>query len=328
MLSRHYLRAKALQTVYGCCIAQDYDPHVAVLQFERRINRLNILGIYQLSLLPEFVRTVERVNEEVKHKFNPTEAELNPPLRLVENRLIAKLRDNYEFRKQCEKLVINWDVHSADFHAFYTTIRSAKNYNDYLKEPDSFAIDKKITTTLFCDLINNPAMHQYIVDRDITWEDDYDQIAQYNYMMLKAMDEDFDAAGHLPLMNDPASEKDLEAFDFAKVLVRQSLKDREMHEEVIRKHLSGWDFDRVATMDVMIISLAITEFTACPSIPVNVTMNEYVELAKEFSSDKSKLFVNGILDKICTSLKMTGKVNKEGRGMGFDYDQDTEEQPS
>lgn len=317
MLSRHYLRSKALQAIYGSYVAQENDPHEAAIRFDRRINRLNILGIYQLSLLPELLRTAERVDEGVKHKFNPTEAELNPSTRLVDNQLVARLRDNYEFRKQCEKLVINWDVHAGDFHTFYNAVKSSEVYADLLNTECTFQEDKKIALSLFCDLINDAAIRQLILDRDVTWEDDYDQIAQYNYMTLKEMDESFDASTHLPLMNDPDSEKDVEAFDFAKLLVRKSLTDRDEHQDIIRKHLSGWELERVAVMDIMIISMAITEFTCCPSIPVNVTMNEYVELTKEYSADKSKLFVNGILDKICYDLKQEGKVNKIGRGIDF-----------
>jgi N utilization substance protein B len=318
MLSRHYLRAKALQNIYGCHIAQDTDPHEAAIQFDHRINRLNILGIYQLSLLTELVKTAERVDEEVKHKFAPTEEELKPSTRLVANQLITHLRDNYDFRKWCDKLVLNWDIHSADFHAFYNTVKSSEVYRECLAEPENFQQDKKVALMLFCDIINNTAIRQLILDRDITWEDDYDQIAQYNYLMLKELNETFDASAHLPLMNDPDNEKDKDAFEFAKLLVRQTLTDITANEEIIRSHLSsGWEFDRVATMDVMIINMAITEFTCCPSIPISVTIDEYVELTKEYSTDKSKIFINGILDKICTDLKMSGRVNKVGRGIDF-----------
>ncbi len=315
MLSRHYLRAKALQTIYGWYVSQGQDPHAAVNAFEHRINRLNVLAIYQLSLLPEFVRTAIRVNEEVKNKFNPSYEELHPSPRFVNNQLIAKLDENYDFRKICEKLVINWDIHSADLHQFYTQVRNAEEYKKLIDGESTFVSDKKLALALFCDLLNDTVLRQRILDRDITWEDDFDQIAQYNYLMLKEMSEDWDAASHLPLMNDGSSEKDLEAFDFAKLLVRKTLMDMSDNSALVEKYLARWDLNRVAVMDLIIINMAITELTSCPTIPVSVTMNEYVELTREYSTEKSKLFVNGILDKICTELKREGLVQKVGRGL-------------
>ncbi len=318
MLSRHFLRAKALQCIYGWYVSQGQDPHAAVNAFEHRINRLNVLAIYQLSLLPEFVRTAERVNEEVKRKFNPSFEELNPSPRFVNNQLIAKLDENYDFRKICEKLVVDWALYSADLHQFYTQVRDAVSYKKLIDGESTFDGDKKLTLALFCDLMNDEVLRQRILDRDITWEDDFDQIAQYNYMMLKEISEEWDAATHLPLMNDGASEKDNEAFDFAKLLVRRTLSDMPKNNELIEKHLARWDLSRVAVMDLIIINMAITELVACPSIPVTVTMNEYVELSREYSTEKSKLFVNGILDKICTELRRGDAIHKVGRGVEFD----------
>ncbi len=325
MLSRHYLRAKALQTIYGWYVSQGQDPHAAVNAFERRVNRLNVLAIYQLSLLPEFVRTAERVNEEVKQKFNPSFQELNPSPRFVNNQLIAKLDENYDFRKICDKLHVDWALYSADLHQFYTQVRDAEEYKSLISGESTFAGDKRLALSLFCDLINDSVLRQRIIDRDSTWEDDYDQIAQYNYLMLKEMDEEWNAATHFPLMNDDFSEKDLEAFDFAKLLVRKTLTDISSNADLIEKYLARWDLNRVAVMDLIIINMAITELVACPSIPISVTMNEYVELTREYSADKSKLFVNGILDRICTELKREGLINKVGRGMECLFDENENE---
>ncbi len=265
--------------------------------------------------MPEFDHTADRVNEEVKNKFNPSYEELHPSPRFVNIQLIAKLDENYDFRKICEKLVVNWDIHSADLHQFYTQVRDAAEYKKLIEGEATFESDKKLAMALFCDLINDSVLRQRILDRDITWEDDYNQIAQYNYLMLKEMSEDWDAATHLPLMNDDMSEKDLDAFDFAKLLVRKTLNDMSDNAALVEKYLDRWDLSRVAVMDLVIINMAITELVACPSIPISVTKNEYVELSHEYSTSKSKLFVNGILDKICTELKREGAIHKVGRGV-------------
>jgi N utilization substance protein B len=122
-----------------------------------------------------------------------------------------------------------------------------------------------------------------------------------------------------PLVYDSRNEKDENAYSFARNLAVETFKHIDDVEPMIRKHLQNWDFDRVALMDILLINMAVTEFTSCPSIPERVTVDEYIELSKEFSTEKSKLFINGILDKILIELRVAGRINKDERGL---YDPD------
>ena len=135
-------------------------------------------------------------------------------------------------------------------------------------------------------------------------------------MMLKTLDEQtFDEAMQWPLMYDKRVEKDEADMEFARQLLRETLLHREEADEMIKARLQGWEFERVALMDVLLINMGIAEFVTFPSIPERVTVDEYIELSKEFSSERSKLFINGILDKLVLELRSQGKIKKSGRGL-------------
>jgi N utilization substance protein B len=135
-------------------------------------------------------------------------------------------------------------------------------------------------------------------------------------MMLKTLGEDnFDEAMRWPVMYDKRVEKDEADMDFARQLLRNTIATREESEELTKNHLQGWEFDRVSKMDILLINMAVAEFTSCPSIPEKVTVDEYIELSKEFSSERSKLFINGILDKLVAELRSKGRIQKSGRGL-------------
>ena len=135
-------------------------------------------------------------------------------------------------------------------------------------------------------------------------------------MMLKTLNEDnFDEAMIWPVMYDKREEKDEADMNFARQLLRDTVATREEAEDLIKSHLQGWEFERVSKMDILLINMAVAEFTSCPSIPEKVTVDEYIELSKEFSSERSRLFINGILDKIVVELRSKGRINKSGRGL-------------
>ena len=169
---------------------------------------------------------------------------------------------------------------------------------------------------LFRFLMNREAVVTAMGERSLLWEDDFEQIAQYNFMMLKTLDEQtFDEAMQWPVMYDKRVEKDEADMEFARLLLRETMLHRSEGDEMIKARLQGWEFERVALMDVLLINMAIAELTACPSIPEKVTVDEYIELSKEFSSERSKLFINGILDKLVLELRSQGRIKKSGRGL-------------
>lgn len=316
MLSRHFLRTKVLQSIYAVQ-ADPADLAVVEKNFKHNILRLNDLGTAQLSALVHLVETARVMVEEAQHKFMPTDAERNPNLRLVNNRFILRLADNFDFRHHCDNARINWGGVEADeiFRKAYLGLTKLGIYNEYLESPDDFAQDQQFALKMFKYLMNDELFCESLYRQSLLWEDDFDQIAQYNFMFLKALDESFDESSVVALMHDARNPKDVEAFEFARQLLLSSMRHRSESEALVRKYLKGWDYERVAGMDLLLLNMALAELTEFPSIPERVTVDEYVELSKEFSTERSRLFINGILDKLILELRSEGRIKKSGRGL-------------
>lgn len=315
MLSRHYLRCKVLQTVY-CGRYEETDPISLSKMFEYHIGRLNELGVLQVSLLPVLADVAGRMLEESKSKFLPTDEDRNPSSRLVGNEFIRRMADNFELKKHIDNWCGCWQTHENLVREAFLDLRQRDEYKAYLEMESSFEADKDFAILIFRYLMNREALTAVIGERSLLWEDDFYQIAQYNFMMLKTLTADeFDEAMPWPLMYDRRREKDEEDMNFARQLLRDTLACRDDAEQLTRRYLQGWEFERVSPMDTLLINMAVAELTCCPSIPERVTIDEYIELSKEFSSDRSRLFINGILDKMVLELRSQGKINKSGRGL-------------
>jgi len=316
MLSRHFLRSKVLQSVYAS-LADPVDLAVAEKNFKHNIYRLNDLGTYQLSALVHFAEVAGVMIDEAQHKYLPTESERNPNRRLPNNAFLLKMAENYDYRHHCKESNVNWGGVDYDelFRQAYVALVKLPEYTEYLSSEESFAEDQQFAIKLFKFLMNHEPLRDNLVSKSLLWEDDFDQIAQYNFMMLKTLNEELDESTLIPLMHDDRLEKDVEAYEFSRQLLLATLRHTDEVENMIRSHLKGWEFERVAHMDVLLLNMAVAELTSFPSIPERVTVDEYIELSKEFSTERSKLFINGILDKFIIELRSAGRINKTGRGL-------------
>ena len=316
MLSRHFLRSKVLQAVYAGHYEED-DAITVSKAFEYHVAKLNELGVLQVALLPRFVEEGLKMLEEGKKKFRPTAEDRNPSMKMGDNEFVRCMTDNFELKKYLERWDGCWETHEELIREAFLDFRKTEEYRCYVAEEGStFDEDKDFAITLFRYLMNREALRAVVVERSLLWEDDFDQIAQYNFMMLKTLGKDgFDEAMMWPVMYDKRVEKDEADMNFARQLLRDTMSTREEAEELIKGHLQGWEFERVSKMDILLINMAVAEFTGCPSIPEKVTVDEYIELSKEFSSERSRLFINGILDKLVSELRSKGRINKSGRGL-------------
>lgn len=319
MLSRHFLRSKVLQAIYAGRYEEKNTAEVAKL-FEYHIQKLNELGVLQVALLPRFVEVAGEVMEEGKKKFRPTEEDRNPSLRMLDNQFIRRMADNFELKKAMESWCGCWETHEDLIREAFLEFRKTKEYREYVSEGDKetgdketsrFEEDKAFAILLFRYLMNRESLRVVVGERSLLWEDDFDQIAQYNFMMMKTLEESsFDEAAVWPVMYDKREEKDEADMEFARDLLKNTMDTREESEELVKSHLQGWEFERVSRMDVLLINMAVAELTGCPTIPEKVTVDEYIELSKEFSSERSRLFINGILDKLIAELRSKGRINK------------------
>lgn len=320
MLSRHFLRCKVLQELYAAQI-DEREPEDTVRDFDSHMQKINELGVLQVALMTKTVEVAEAVLAEGRKKYRPTEEDKQPNPKYIQNRFFTQLIDNFELKQLIEKWGGCWTVHEDLVREAFLELRHTKHYGDYLSKPEStFEEDKEFAIGVFRWLMNRDALVETMAERSLLWEDDFDQIAQYNFMMLKTLSEqNFDAAMHWPLMYDASNEKSQADMAFARDLLRQSIALRSESDELLKERLRGWEFDRVATIDVLLVNMAVAELTTCPSIPEKVTIDEYIELSKEFSSERSKLFINGILDKLVLILRSRGRIQKSGRGLLNEY---------
>ncbi|MBR4505411.1 MAG: transcription antitermination factor NusB [Bacteroidales bacterium] len=316
MLSRHFLRCKVLQALYASQMEEN-GVVSAMKNFDYHVNRLNELGVLQVSLLPKMLEVGEMVIEEGKKKFRPTDAEKKPNRKFLGNEFLRRMADNFELKQYMDKWGGCWELHSELLREAFIEFRKSDTYCQYLSHADTdFEQDKELAIILFRFLMNREAIVAVISERSLLWEDDFEQIAQYNFMMLKTLDADtMDEAMQWPVMYDRRNEKDEADFQFARQLLRETLEHREEGDELIKSRLQGWEFERVALMDILLVNMAIAELTSCPSIPEKVTIDEYIEMSKEFSSERSRLFINGILDKLVLELRKQGRIKKTGRGL-------------
>lgn len=316
MLSRHFLRMKVLQEVYAYYCNEKASVLSAEDSLRHNVARLNDLGNTQIGMMLEFVSVGERMLEEGTQKFIATETDKNPDRRIAKNEFVRRIADNYDYRKQSESIKTLWEDEQPKFRKAFAAFKESEPYRKYLDSSEGYAADKELAIALFRFLMNDEGLRSTIVERSLLWEDDFDQVAQYEFMMLKTLEETtFNEASIWPKVYDERSEGEKEAMDFAVMLLRQTLKNADESNELIRTHLKGWDFERVAQMDIYLLDMAIAELRFCPSIPIRVTVDEYIELSKEFSTDRSKLFINGLLDKLILELRSEGKIEKTGRGL-------------
>ncbi len=316
MLSRHFLRSKVLQSLYAYVIAGTNDLSVIEKNFIHNIERLNDLSITQISTILQFSDFAQRSIEEGMKKFVPSEEDTNPNMRFVKNSFILQLKDNYELKKHCNQLKINWSNYSNIFRTLFNSYKTSPRYQKYMQqEIVDFESDKEITLDLFKHIVNYEPLVDVFIERNLFWGDDFYQIAQYTYNILKGLTSDFNPSSHFPMVYDEREVQEIEDHDFACTLLKKTILSFDENTNIIKNNLKQWEYERVAVMDIILLKMAITELIHFQSIPEKVSINEYVELSKEYSTSKSKLFINGILDKIHNELRSQGKIKKSGRGL-------------
>lgn len=316
MLSRHFLRSKVLQTLYSYSVSGNNNLGVVEKNFQTVVDSFNRLEINQINALVHLMDFAAASIEEARRKYLPTEADLNPSMRFVENRFINQIKNNIDFQKWCIDLKINLSTEDNVFHSLYSTLRESDKYKDYISaENVDYEADKRFALDVFKLIVNNEALIDYFNEAAIYWESDFIQNAQFTYALLKNIDESWQKDDKLPLVYDKTVQKEADDVDFARKLLTSTILSWEEFVPTITANLNHWDFDRVPVIDIILIKMAMSEFINFPSIPEPVTIDEYIELSKEFSTDRSKLFINGILDRISIELRSKGKIQKSGRGL-------------
>jgi len=313
MLNRRHLRIKILQTLYAFHQAKDQSLAKAEKELMYNIQKMYEMYLFLMLVMNEFSEIAARKIEDNKKKRLPTAEDLNPNMRFVENKLLKQLSENKELNAASEKQKVNWMGQGELLRKFYKMLTDTPEYRAYMDAPEgSYEADKEVVVRLFKrHLINYPDLHEFFEERSIYWVDDLDLVASMTIKTFKSFEEKSDEFHELlPLWKEPEDE-----MPFVKTLFRQALLQSAEHEALIKKHTDNWEIDRIAMMDVILMKMALTEAREFSQIPVKVTLNEYIEIAKYYSTPKSSNFINGVLDKVFEEMKTDGKIKKLGRGL-------------
>ncbi len=320
MLSRRHLRVKVLQALYAFFQSEGDDIAKGEKLLVTSTDKLYELYIHQLSFLVRFVDYSRNRIEEAKRKFYPTEEDLNPNTRLIDNKFIIQIDENKDFNRWRNRLKINWADEENMFHKLFQEVKSGADYNEMISRPYSgYKDDKDLISLLVTNYIPDfELLRMYFEDRSIFWSDEDFDISIY--MLIKTLQlykESWGAEHPLPSLFKTEDDDNTEDDDrqYMLKLFRYAILRSEETGKLIEEQAENWELERIALMDIIIMKMALTELMVFPSIPIKVTINEYIEISKSYSSMKSKLFINGILDKLVIKLKREEKIVKMGRGL-------------
>ncbi len=318
MLTRRHIRIKVLQALYAYTQADNDNPIIGEKQLLNHFGKVYELFIYQMSLLVEIKNFAEERMIEAKKKFYPTKEELTPNEKFINNALLVQFSKNKDLEKKADALHINWNIETELVRKLFNQTRESEIYKKYLLNTNTnYKADKHVIERLFEEvIIENQNLQYYFEDLNLNWTDDYFLVAQLVLITMSSYKVSWDEAKPLPpLFKDEFDEDGGQDMIFGKELFKKTIYNSEAFLDIIKPKIVNWEIDRVALMDIIILKMALVELTEMPSIPIKVTMNEYIEISKYFSTPKSKIFINGILDNLIVDLKTSGKIKKTGRGL-------------
>lgn len=284
-----------------------------VAQFEKELfkslDKIHDLYFHILALLLDLHHTALIMVDENKNKLRPNEHDLNPNLKFVENSLLVSLSENKELKEALAKRKINWQNDVDVVRRLFNDIRAGEEYKNYLAQQSTGVQEDRdyIISLITNNLSENEVLLSLFEEKNIHWADD--AFVAFNSVIRNL--EEFNGTFKLQaLLKD---EKD--DLDFMSLLFNKTILYHQQFEELIDKHTQNWELERIANMDRLLMEMALAEILYIPSVPVKASLNEYIDISKEYSTPNSKTFVNGVLDKIIAELKRDNKINKTGRGL-------------
>ncbi len=316
MLYRRHLRIKVLQSLYSWYTGGQDELPKAERELLNGIDRLYELFISQLSFVLQVKEFAEARIEQNKKKFYPTEEDLNPNMKFVNNAVLKLLDKNRSFHRLEESYKIKWVEEEEMIRKFYAALRETKFYKKYMSsDTSSFDEDKKFLIQMTDQLLSEfELLKFYYEEKSIYFVDGYDLVLLLLIKFFETSSPGFTENTPLPGLYKEYKEKN-EDIDFVKKLFRKTVLADEENTEIIMAKTKNWEYDRIPLMDIILLKMAIVELQEMETIPLKVTLNEYIELAKYFSTANSKIFVNGVLDKLIGEFKAEGKIHKSGRGL-------------
>ncbi|MDE5676757.1 transcription antitermination factor NusB [Phocaeicola sp.] len=308
MINRVLIRLKIVQIVYAYYQNGGKNLDTAEKELFFSLSKAYDLYNYLLLLMVEVTKQANKKLNAAKNKLIPTKEELFPNTKFVENRFIAQLEVNKQLLEFSENQKKTWENETDFVKSLYDKIIDSDIYKEYMaSDTSSYDEDRELWRKLYKNIIfNNTDLDQVLEDQSLYWNDDKEIVDTFVLKTIKRFDEKNGAKQELL-----PEFKDDEDQDFARRLFRRAILNADYYRHLISENTKNWDLDRVAFMDVIIMQIALAEILSFPNIPVSVSLNEYVEIAKLYSTPKSGGFINGTLDGIVNSLKKENKLTKK-----------------
>ncbi len=312
MISRRLLRIKVVHVLYAHFRNTGNSIQQAEKELTFSIEKAYDLYHFLLYLLVEVADYAQDKIETAKQKHRPTKQDLNPNTKFIDNVVIHQMRNNEALSSYIERKKLTWANDKEIVRDLYLRFQESPDFQEYMaSEDDSYDAHRRVLVKLF----NKEVMHcielyEVLEEKSIYWNDDIEfVISMIAKTIKKCQPEDKADKELMPLYRDD------EDRDYAFKLLRKALLTTQEADELITAQTKNWDIDRIIFMDKLLLRLAITEILEMPTIPIKVTINEYLEVAKLYSSQKSNVFINGVLDKLVVKLKKEDKIHKQGRGL-------------
>jgi transcription antitermination protein NusB len=317
MLYRRHLRIKVLQSLYSWYTGGTSDIMAGEKQLLTSIDKLHDLFLFQLSFLVEIKRFAEIRIEENKSKFYPTDEDLNPNKKFIKNKVLIGIENNNEFILSENRLKVNWTHQTDLLMKFYNLIREKEFFKNYMASEDkSIEADKKVLIKIIDQCLPGyDLLKSFYEEKSVYYTDGYDLVILLLIKFIENFNSKFSSETSLPGIYKPALNGKNEDREFVRVLYKTVLRNDSDIDEELKHRTKNWEFERIPIMDIILLKMAIIELQKMETVPVKVTLNEYIELAKYFSTNNSKVFVNGVLDRLIKEYNQEGKINKSGRGL-------------
>ena len=317
MTSRRLIRIKVLQLFYAYTKTECTTIEKVEKDLLRSISKTTDLYYETLLLLVEIRNKAAQKIDIARNRRFPSNQDLNPNTRFIENPIFSIIDTNNKYQNHINTNFISWADNSETVLYFYNKLMNSPSYHKYMKKEDiSFADHKEFILYLFTELIaQDELFFQTIEDKNIFWNDDIEIVFNNIYKTIYRLKES--------MISEETKEQDIfpkiyntqEDAQFARSLITKVCFNNENNMNIIEKHIHNWELDRISEIDKIIMSCAITELRNFPSIPIKVTLDEYIDIAKNYSSIKSGAFINGVLDKVVEDLKENNQIIKTGRGL-------------
>lgn len=307
MINRILLRIKVVQVLYAFYHSDNRDKAIAENELRHSLQKAYDLYFYLLALMVELTRFAEQKIDAARNKYLPTDKEKNPQMRFVENLFVKQLSENEQLNEYLKKRKLSWVNYQDALKRMYQEITESDFFADYMSvDEHSYDADKSLWKKIFkMEMSDGSPLLATLEDENAYWLSDVDIIGSFVFKTIKMFKQENGSAQELlPMYKDPAD------LAFALKLFHTTIDRNEEFGKMIDEHVKNWEIDRIAFMDTLIMKTAIAELLSFPTIPTNVTLNEYIEIAKMFSTPRSSLFINGVLDQIAAYLKADNQLEK------------------